>query len=234
MITIFDFYNYSNNPIVQFCLSKYIDKQILSIDDCLQDILKLKHSQYCYDNDFRVRIGNELRLYYASISDDFIYVDADSWVENIEDLKMNHCYGEIIQGRLIYNDGSYFRANKNTDWVNYYVNIYENNEIGNKGTSIVYCKFPYKIPTQKLNHTHFYISCFNRFARNFPLTEKIYYTYDYRKALDFKRPIWLFDGNTGRITNTKIFHTTTKLPFEVFKDQLKFSFDNNCLFFEEI
>lgn len=226
MITFFNFYNYDKNPIVEYCLSFYKDKQLLSLNDCLADILRLRYSRFCYENDYKSYIGDELRLYYASISDDFIYVDCDSLVKNINELKMNYACPTKNQ----VNEGSYFRANKNTQWIKHYLDVYENNEIGKKGNITVHNIFPFEIPTQKLDYVHFYTSCFNRF----PKQDTIYYTKDYKKALDFNKPIWCFDDKEGVITNNRIFHTTDKLPFEIFKEQLRYSLDNTNLKFEEI
>lgn len=226
MITIFNFFDYAKNPIVEYCLSHKKDKQVLTLDDCMDDIMKLRHSRFCYENNLRVRIGNELRLYYASISDDFTYCDADCLVENESELKMNHCFG--VKGQF-YNDGSYFRANRDTDWVKYYLDVYENNHIGDVGTHKVYMGFRHNIPTQIINHTHFYVGCFNRF----PKMDKIYYTNSKERALQFDKPVWLFDGITGRVTNCRIYHTTEKLPLDVFKEQLIYS-QGKQVEFEEI
>ena len=226
MITFFNFYNYDKNPIVEYCLSFYKDKQLLSLNDCLADILRLRHSKFCYENDYKSYIGDELRLYYASISDDFIYVDCDSFVKNINELKINYACPTKNQVK----EGSYFRADKNTQWVKYYLDVYENNEIGKKGNITVHNIFPFEIPTQKLDYVHFYTSCFNRF----PKQNTIYYTNNYKKALDFNKPIWCFDNKEGVITNNRIFHTTDKLPFEIFKEQLRYSLNDMNLRFEEI
>lgn len=216
MVTFFNFFDYAENPIVEYCLSQAKDKRVLTLDDCMDDIMKLRHSRFCYENDLRIRIGNELRLYYASISDDFTYMDSDCVVRNIEDLEMGRCHGGP---GVFHNDGSYFRANRDIPFVNFYVNVYENNEIGNVGTAAVYRKYPFEVPTQMLDHTHFYVSCFGKF----PKVDKIYWTHDYNKALAFDKPIWLFDGKPGCVTNRRIYHTTDDLPFEVFKAQLDFS-----------
>lgn len=193
----------------------------------MADIMKLRHSRFCYENNLRVRIGNELRLYYATQSDDFIYVDADSLVENIQDLKMNM----TCRSPYGFNEGSYFRANKDTDWCRFYVNVYETDlEIGDNPTATVYKKYPFTVPLQDLNYTHFYVSIFNRF----PKVDKILYTDDYNKANESRQPVWCFDVRPGFITNGRIFHTTHKLPFEVFKEQLMYSQQNSNLKFEEI
>lgn len=230
MITIFNFFNYTNNPIVKYTVNQYKDKQVLTLDDCMPDIMKLRHSKFCYENNLRSRIGNQLRLYYASISDDFIYVDADSLVYNIDDLEMGNC----APASLNYNDGSYFRANKETDWVKYYVDLYQTNTtIGDIGNEMVYSRYKYKVPTQKLNFVHFYVSCFNKFARNNPDLTEILYTRNRDYAFNkYKGPIWLFDENYGRVTNTRIFHTGNIIPFDVFKEQLQYSLQRELKFTE--
>ena len=116
MITLFNFFDYLKNPIAEYVVGFYKNKTILTLEDCLPDILKLKNSKMAYEKNKLSFIGDELRLFYASISEDFIYCDIDSLVD-IDSLKMD-CSCE--NG----NEGSYFRANKETSWVKYYLDVY--------------------------------------------------------------------------------------------------------------
>lgn len=227
MVTFFDFFGFSKNPIVAWCLSYYNEKTVLTLEDCLSDIMKLKYARFCYENNFWSYIGDELRLYYASVSDDFTYIDADCIVKNPELIKMDCCAGE--NGN--FNEGSFFRANKNTAWVKHYLEVYEKSDFKEAtGNFIVHSMSPFPVLTQDLERLHLYASLFN----SFPKTDRIYYTRDKAKAIALHKPVWLFDGNCGRVTNFRVFHTTEELPFELFKEQLRYSQKNPDLTFEEI
>lgn len=216
MIT-FNFFDYHSNPIVQWVLSHYKDVQVLTLNDCLPDIMKLRHSRLSYEQDKRSFIGDELRLYYASKSTDFLYVDSDCLVHNIAELRMhNACLDS--KGRV--NDGSYFRANQDTEWVRHYLNVYETKELGWACNYNVHKAFPISVPTQYLEHDHFFL---NRFKR-FPKVDVVYYTYDPEVPKTFDKPVWLFSPlyrATGEIT--KFWPISDVLPEEVFKEQLRYS-----------
>ena len=182
MVTIFDFNNFSKNPIVKYCIDSYSDKQILTEKDVMPEIQKLKHSKWALDNKRWSFVGDELRLYLSTQSDDFIYVDADCRVLNIDELNMNKCCIEP-GGEL--NDGSFFRADKNTKWTQELVNLYEtmpekdytqvNYELHKNHPEI-------KIPTQKLNYSHYYLSWFGRLAKSLK-TPCVYYTLFWDRAV---------------------------------------------------
>ena len=217
MITTFNFFDYHKNPIVQWIMGFYNDIQILTLSDCMSDIMKLRHSRLSLENDKKSFIGDELRLYYASISNDFIYVDSDCLVQNINELDMN-CVCLDEKGKT--NDGSYFRANSETEWVRYYLKIYETKDVGRLCNYQVHKAYPTYIPTQKLEHDHFFI---NRFSR-FPKQNIIYYTYNSDVPKTFDKPIWLLSPNyrtNGDIT--KSFNISSHIPEEVFIEQLKYS-----------
>ena len=210
MITLFNFFDYLKNPIAEYVVGFYKNKTILTLEDCLPDILKLKNSKMAYEKKKLSFIGDELRLFYAHISEDFIYCDIDSLVD-IDSLKMD-CSCE--NG----NEGSYFRANKETSWVKYYLDVYENKINDVIGNLDVHNAYPFQIPVQKLNYIHFYISQFY----NFPKSDVIYYTFNNEVAKKFNKPIWIFDDKEGLTVNRKFFHTTNKLPLEIFKEQIKY------------
>lgn len=226
---VFDFFNYSKNPVVAYCLQQYPDKQILTLKDCLPDIMKLKHSRYCYEHDLRSMIGNELRLYYATVSDDFVYVDADSIVYNLDSLQMD-CACPNEHRKQLVNEGGYFRANKNTEWCKFYVDLYEHNpSIINQDSAIVYTRYPFNIPVQELDHVHYYVNRFNKF----PKSSVIYYTKDKQKAMSFDKPIWCF-GKSHIIISDRVYMIHDSLPIEVFKEQLRYSMQDNKLEFKEL
>lgn len=160
---IFNFNNYiEKNPIAQFCVEKYPEKTILTEKDLKDEIMSLKHSKWAYENGLYNFVGDELRLYLSTISDDFVYVDGDCWVRDLNRLKMNNCCLEQ-DGHI--NDGSFFRANKNTKWTKYWLDVYEKEEIGPMVNYEVHDKYPTNVQTQRLDYTHYYTSFFSRLKR---------------------------------------------------------------------
>lgn len=151
----FVFNGYENNPIVKMCLEKQ-PRHILTEKDLLPIIQKLRHSKWAWDNKQWNFVGDELRLYLASQSDDFLYIDADAIIENPEDIKMDHCPAN-------FNNGTFFRANKDTAWVKYYLDVYENNDIGQQTNMRVFQRYPYVIPTQdNILYRHYFTSFWER------------------------------------------------------------------------
>lgn len=155
---------YQENPIVKFCLDKYPEKNIITEKEVRECLPYCKHSKWAYENQRWNFVGDQIRLFLAMQSDDFTYVDGDSWVRNLDDLKMGSLCLEN-DGKT--NDGSYFRANKDTEWVKHYYEVYNNLPEGGYGlvNYDIHEKYPIKMPTQKLNYTHFYTSWFNRISK---------------------------------------------------------------------
>ena len=164
MITIFNFNNFiEKNPIAQFCLEKNQgDKQILTEKDLKDEIMSLKHSKWAYENNKWSFVGDELRLYLSTLSNDFTYIDGDCWVRDIEKLKMNSCCVER-DGNI--NDGSYFRANKDTEWTKKWIDVYEKEDIKDMINYTMHSKYPVDIQVQHLNYTHYYLSMFSRLKK---------------------------------------------------------------------
>lgn len=162
-VNIITFNHYEENPIVQFCLDKYPNKNIITEREIKEVLPYCKHSKWAYENQKWQFVGDQLRLFYALHSDDFVYVDSDSWVRNIDLLKMNSI---CLEGDGNCNDGSFFRGNKDTDWVKFYYDIYQKNDIGEIVNYEVHKQFPTTFPTQKLEFTHYYLSWFNRLVKN--------------------------------------------------------------------
>jgi len=216
MVT-FNFFDYHNNPIVRWIMGMYNDVQVLTIEDCLPDIMKLRHSRLSYEQNKRSFIGDELRLFYASQAKDFVYVDSDCLVYQIEKLKMHHVCQDA-RGRT--NDGSFFRANAETEWVQHYLRVYETKDVGWHCNYDVHRMFPTSIPVQQLEHDHFFLNRFDRF----PKVDTVYYTYDPEVPKTFGKPIWLMSPNhrsTGEIT--KSWPISSVLPEEVFIEQIRYS-----------
>jgi hypothetical protein len=154
----FLFNGYENNPIVKKCC-EVTPRQVLTLSDLLPIILKLRHSRWAYENKMWSFIGDELRLYLASISDDFIYIDGDVTIENPEDIKMD-CMPQNL------NNGTYFRANRSTEWVKYYLNLYETEDIRDTVNYEVFKKWQFPIPTQNdIIYKHYFTSFWERYKR---------------------------------------------------------------------
>lgn len=156
--------NYQENPIVKFCLEKYPEKNIITEKEIRECLPYCKHSKWAFENQRWNFAGDQVRLFLAMQSDDFTYVDGDSWVRNLDNLKMGSLCLEN-DGKT--NDGSYFRANKDTEWVKHYYEVYNNLPEGGYGlvNYDIHEKYPVRMPTQKLNYTHFYTSWFNRISK---------------------------------------------------------------------
>ena len=156
--------NYQENPIVKFCLEKYPEKNIITEKEIRECLPYCKHSKWAFENQKWNFVGDQVRLFLAMQSDDFTYVDGDSWVRNLDNLKMGSLCLEN-DGKT--NDGSYFRANKDTEWVKHYYEVYNNLPEGGYGlvNYDIHEKYPVRMPTQKLNYTHFYTSWFSRIAK---------------------------------------------------------------------
>ena len=157
-MTSFLFNGYENNPIVKKCI-EIQPRQILTLSDLLPIIKTLKHSRWAYENQLWSFVGDELRLYLASISDDFIYIDGDVTIENPEDIKI-----DCVPPNL--NNGTFFRANKNTEWVKYYLNLYETEDIGSMVNYAVFRKWPFPMPTQdNIIYKHYFTSFWERYKK---------------------------------------------------------------------
>ena len=154
----FIFNGYENNPIVKMCLEKQ-PRYILTEKELLPIIQNLRHSKWAYENKKWSFVGDELRLYLASQSDDFLYIDADVIVENIEDIKMDCCPPNL-------NNGTFFRANRNTEWVKYYLDIYENNKIETTVNYRLFKQYSFPIPTQdNIRYRHYFTSFWERYKK---------------------------------------------------------------------
>ena len=163
---IFNFNHFSDNPIVKYCIDSYSEKTILTEKDLKDEINHLKHSKWAWENKKWSFIGDELRLWLSTQSDDFVYVDADCRVLNLNGLKMNKC---CLEPDGVTNDGSFFRANKQTEWTKQLVDVYETIPESHYKTVnyVLHEEHPeIKIPTQKLNYSHYFLSWFGRLTKS--------------------------------------------------------------------
>ena len=154
----FVFNGYENNPIVKMCLAQQ-PRCIMTEKDLMPYIRKLRYSKWAWENGLWSFVGDELRLYFASMLDDFLYIDADVIVENPDDIKMDCVPPDL-------NNGTFFRANKNTPWVKYYLNLYEKEDVGRMVNYRVFKTYPYEMPVQdNIRYKHFYTSFWERYRK---------------------------------------------------------------------
>lgn len=195
-VNIFNFNNFiEKNPLVQWVVDKYPEKTILTEKDLHDEIMSLKHAKWAYENQKWSFMGDELRLYLSTISDDFTYCDADSWVRDLEKLKMHSC---CIEADRNINDGSYFRANKDTKWTKYWLNVYETENVKDMINYEMHMKYPTEIPVQHLNYTHYYLSMFSRLKKRH-IGSTLCYTMFYDRAMKE-----ILKGNDVLWLNTRI------------------------------
>ena len=129
--TLLNISNYIENPIANFCISKYEHKKTYTLDDVMPDIQKLKHSKYVLEHNCGMSLlGDQLRLYLASKQDNFMYVDADCYIPDFSEI-LSHknctCYDDF--GRI--NNGTFFYSQHDCEFNNYYLNLYNTVNIKN-------------------------------------------------------------------------------------------------------
>ena len=178
MLTSFLFNGYENNPIVRMCLEKQ-PRHILTEKELLPIIRTLKHSKWAYENNKWSFVGDELRLYLATQSEDFCYIDADVIIENPEDILMDHCPANL-------NNGTFFRANKNTEWCKYYLDIYESKNIKCQVNYALFKAHPHYIPVQNnIRYKHYFTSFWERW-KNRDMSIKHVILFDAENEKDVK------------------------------------------------
>lgn len=255
--TFFNFYDYLKNPIAEFC-AKQNSANILTLDDLYPYLDKLPYTQKMLEIDRKVSIGNEFRLYLASISDEFFYQDLDCFVPKniIKDIQsIDNCVA--FHNNQFIETGTFFHTHKNCKFIDYYLNnkykeLVENNDMGYYN---IFVKFPFEMHNDysgdmKLykidkNIKHFFLSNFKKFYTENPNTDKIYYTYDKPKKCDFSKNIWLFNTTHENGTKTLGRHNTfwhndtCNYPYidqntmeDLFKAQMNYLYQKDMKFIE--
>ena len=251
---IFNFYDYLKNPIADFCVSKYPSKTILTLDDVLPDIQKLRHSKWALENDKRSYIGDQLRLYLASKQDNFLYVDADCFIPDFTEILANKNCTDFIPEQGIINNGTFFYTDKNCEFNNYYLNLYET--VLEKDfwmcNYAFFNKHPFKQNFQEkksgdmnlldtVESRHFLLNVFYRFKKQYPDLDTIHYT----KNGGVKLPlVWQLEhcpkytaSITGLHYSIWFFETIYKhFPqdnlIRLFKEQMEFTYQKKLNFVE--
>ena len=254
-ITIFNFFNYLDNPIADFCVSKYEHKTIYTLDDLMPEIQKLKHSKWALENNKRSYIGDQLRLYLASKQDKFLYVDADCFIPDFSKILENkNCTEYEPNGRII-NNGTFFYSDSNCKFNNYYLEIYDKlPEHLNKNCNYeIFRMFPYELDLEKrlsgdmklltLENKHFLLNLFYRFKDRHPGVDTIYYS---RKSIpEIKHPlVWKIEDcdpyvGVGHLPTKEIWYFETIYKFipqddiiRLFKEQMNYTFQKKLKFVE--
>ena len=255
---IFDFYDYLKNPIADFCVSQYKSKTVYTLDDLLPEIQNLKHSKWALENDLRSYIGDQLRLKLATEKDDFLYIDADVYVPDMDIILSNKNCTDFVPGKNIINNGTFFYTDKDCRFNSFYLEIYDNLDVKdyrlcNYG---VFKKYPFELDFKgrksgdmKLldnnNTKHFLINIFYRFLKKYGNVDTIYYT----KKSNVEMPyVWQIEQCYQYVAYRKYFKNNqpnTTWYFEtlykylsqddlirLFKEQLRFTFQKDLKFIE--
>lgn len=255
-MTVFNFFDYLNNPIADFCVKNNKNVQIYTLDDMMDYIQKLPHSKRCLEEKRYVSIGNQLRLYLSKIQDDFLYVDADVFLpeESIDVIKSyDNCIYFNKKSHTM-EAGTFFRANKDCEFIKFYLEKYTHCADERMLRKInIFHEFPYKMDLENMKSgdmnlikpdiRHFYISSFYTFKRQFPNADTIRYTFDSNARKE--GTYWLLASDVEDIKafmnlktcmyffDTRNPHISQNTLFELWKEQLNFVYQKE-LKFEEI
>lgn len=253
-ITIFNFFNYLDNPIADFCVSKYEHKTIYTIDDLMPEIQKLKHSKWALENNKRSYIGDQLRLYLASKQDNFLYVDADCFIPDFSKIIENKNCTDYEPAEGVINNGTFFYSDHNCKFNNYYLELYSKlPDCFNKYCNAeIFRRYPYELNIEKrisgdmklltLENKHFLLNFFYRFRDRYPDTDTIYYSR--RDVPDIKEPlVWKIENcgyyGVGHLPTKEIWYFETiykHIPqddlIKLFMEQMNFTFKRKLKFIE--
>lgn len=202
MILQFNFFDYFKNPVVKYSheFNQKILKEpitVLTLNDCRDDINKLKHARKALADKKLEFIGDELRLYYSTQYDDLLYIDGDALLQNPEEISVyqnctEYC-GKNINGIPLINNGTFFKSKKDCAFNKHYLDIYEKYDIPMIVNISVFAKYPmrvsesggivYSADMALINPScrHFYTSTYRRIKERFPDITTIKFTRD----LDF-------------------------------------------------
>lgn len=195
-MTLFNFNNYFDNPIVDFCVSQYKNKTVYTLDDLMPEIQKLKHSKWALEQNMLSFVGDELRLYLSTLENDFFYVDADVYLTDLPKILENKNCTDYISDKKFINNGTFFYSNKNCEFNNYYLDIYENVlpvESYNTINVEIFRQYPFHFSHENrksgdmnlIENTahHFLMSRYNLFKSKHPDIDKVFYTRNPLKGL---------------------------------------------------
>ena len=252
-MTIFNFNDYLKNPIADYCISAYKSKTIYTLNDLMDIIQNLKHSRQSLENNRLSFVGDQLRLYLASLEDNFLYVDADCYIPEEEMktiLQYKNCTGYCKKLKQI-NNGTFFHSDKDCRFNKYYLELYDKIEPKEYTTpnSILFNRYPFELRDgysgdMKLLENkviHFYLSNFYLFYKNYPNIDTIYYTKNGRNIslpLFWKLENVVSSGSVA-LTDKEVWFFETKNNYipqddmiRLWKEQLNYIYKKNLKFIE--
>lgn len=205
MIAIFNYDNYLKNPVAEYCVAQLPNPTIFTLDDLMPDIQKLHHARESYKNVYIDKnkkslpsfIGDQIRLYYSLLYDNYFYCDADVFITKEMQDKIwanKNCIYYSPEKKEI-NNGTFFCSDKGSEFNQYYFDLYENKDLKDMTNMNVYFTYPYKVDYENkkagdmnlldIPVKHFCLSKVFSFKKFYDTTNKpetIYYTY--KKFLD--------------------------------------------------
>ena len=243
--------NYEKNPLVQYCMSKMssqenVDIELIQLSDLGDYIERCKHSKEFLEKFGHVSyVTDQVRLLLGMEKPDFCYLDADSFIKNINNVPDNTIGLEA--GRI--NNGALQKGAK--EWCEFYYNIYQKDWkklIYNKESrGILNYEVIQRYPcpasvnylevndTQHKNGRHFVLSNVGRFAR---INEDrvIYYSWS-GKNVPTDRIVWQLNNTpteAGSFLN-RIWYFDCYNDRELFylwQKQIEHSLSHSCIFIE--
>lgn len=251
----FNFFNYIENPIANFCAEQNKDLEVYNLEDMMPYIQELPNSKVCLLQGRKVAIGNQLRLYLSTLYDNFTYVDLDVFLcdEAISEIeKYENCiyYNKSVN---IIEPGTFFHSHKNCKFIRFYLDKYSDITSGNFDPNI-FAKYPYELDLKncmsgdmhliKPNIRHFYISNFYQFKNYNPNIGIIKYTFN--DKITTKEPtFWQLNNELDDIKsgfngvshiyyfNTNVNGLSRDTVFNLWKEQLNYVYGKEMQF-EEI
>ena len=258
MIAIFNYDNYLENPVAKFCVSQLPNPTIFTLDDLMPDIQKLHHARESFKNVYERKngfsqpsfIGDQIRLYYSLLYDNYLYCDADVYLspevqKTIWENKNCVYYGEDVRE---INNGTFFCSDRGCEFNQYYFDLYENKDLKDLTNVNVYFRYPYKLDYEKkkagdmnlLNVPvkHFLLSRIMTFYKQYylksDLDNKIYFTKrPWHTVTKFNTPhplVWQIGKEANvvhylwraAVPDVKVFqwNTTFELLDEKFQEEL--------------
>lgn len=212
-MVFFNFYDYLKNPIADFCANQN-SATILTLDDLYPNLNQLPYTRKILRIGRKCSVGNEFRLYLASKSDDFFYLDLDCFIPKniITDIESKGNCVAIHKSGCI-ETGTFFHSQKDCRFINYYLDKYHRlAEVNDTRKFNIFMHYPFErhdnfsgdMQLYKVdrNIRHFYLSTLIEFHRRNPNIDTIYYTYS-NHTNDNVKDIWMF--NTSLETYCRTF-----------------------------
>lgn len=224
MIVIFNYNDYLKNPVAEFCVSQLENPTILTLDDIMPDIQKLHHARESYNNCYILKnnkalpsfIGDQIRLYYSLLYDNYFYCDADvyipkEFIQKIWDSKNCIYYNEKLHE---INNGTFFCSDTGCKFNQYYFDLYENKDLKDMTNMNVYFTYPFHVDYEKkkagdmnlldIPVKHFILSRVFEFKKDYynsDVGNTIYYTFKptYELKSAPKRLMWQLGKNAAEL-----------------------------------